>query len=47
MTNLSKIIDNIYNELKTNKDGDVADYIPQLAEVTPDLFGISICLNII
>ena len=42
-TNITKIIDTIYNELLNNKDGNVADYIPQLAEVNADLFGISIC----
>lgn len=40
---LNKIITDLYEELKTNYDGEVADYIPQLAKVNPDLFGISIC----
>ncbi len=35
-------ITNIYNNVKNNKDGNVASYIPQLAKVDPDLFGISI-----
>jgi len=33
----------IYSELVSNKDGDVARYIPQLACVDPEKFGISIC----
>ena len=35
-------ITQIYNNVKSNADGDVASYIPQLAKVDPDLFGISI-----
>ena len=38
-----KTIENIYNETKEIRDGDVASYIPQLAKVNSDLFGISIC----
>lgn len=33
----------IYNNVKDNKDGKVADYIPQLARISPDKFGVSIC----
>ena len=40
---LSKIINDIYNELLENEDGNVADYIPQLGKVNPELFGISVC----
>ena len=35
-------ITTIYNELKDTSGGNVADYIPQLANVNPDLFGISV-----
>ena len=35
-------ITSIYNELKSNNDGNVADYIPQLADVNPELFSISV-----
>ena len=31
-----------YNELKDNLDGHIADYIPQLANIDPKLFSISI-----
>ena len=33
----------IYDEVKKTKEGKVASYIPQLAKVSPDKFGISIC----
>ena len=42
-TELNKIIDDIYQYLKSNKDGRVADYIPQLSKVNPELFGVSVC----
>lgn len=37
---VQQLIDNIYNKTKKNKDGKVASYIPQLAQVNPNLFGI-------
>jgi glutaminase len=37
-----KHVDEIYESLKDNTEGDVASYIPQLKKVNPDLFGISI-----
>ena len=39
---LCKEVKNIYNELKPFKGGEVANYIPQLAKVNPELFGISV-----
>ena len=33
----------IFDEIKSNKEGHVADYIPQLARVNPDQYAISIC----
>lgn len=36
-------ITRMYHELKAESKGKVASYIPQLAEVNPDLFAISIC----
>ena len=36
-------VQNIYDEVKLIKRGNNADYIPELAEVNPDYFGISIC----
>ena len=36
-------IDTIYEKTKTKNSGKLADYIPQLANVNPDLYGISIC----
>ena len=39
---LKKIVENIYNEVKQDNQGDVADYIPELASVDDNLFGITI-----
>jgi len=33
----------IYDITKTNTDGAVADYIPQLGRVNPDQYGVSLC----
>jgi len=33
----------IYTETKANRGGNLADYIPQLANVDPDLFGAAVC----
>lgn len=33
----------IYRRVKRNKGGEVAKYIPQLANINPNLFGVSIC----
>ena len=44
---ISKIkdaIQNAYEQVKSNNEGHNADYIPYLANVDKDLFGISICL---
>ena len=40
---LKEHIEAIYEEVSQINDGKVADYIPQLANVNPKLFGISIC----
>ena len=43
MNNYQKIIDNIYQELKNIDDiGKVANYIPELGNVSADNFGINI-----
>ena len=36
-------IDEFYNNASKFDDGKVADYIPQLAKLNPDIFGVSIC----
>ena len=36
-------VEQIYNEIKSESSGNVADYIPQLAKVDPNKFAISIC----
>ena len=43
MSELESLISEIYNDTKGNNSGNVADYIPQLAKVNPDLYGISFC----
>jgi glutaminase len=37
------IVTRIYSQCKSVDEGSVASYIPQLAEVDPDLFGVSVC----
>ena len=41
--NFESFIKSIYETVKQNTEGNVADYIPQLAKVNPELFAISIC----
>lgn len=36
-------LDGLYEEVRQLRDGAVADYIPQLASVDPELFGAAIC----
>ena len=40
---LQELIDNLYLSTQGIKEGKVADYIPQLAKVDPNKYGISIC----
>lgn len=41
--NFSSIIDDIYAQVRFMKEGEVANYIPQLGRINPDLFAISLC----
>lgn len=40
---LQDVLQSIYDSVKDNKDGKTAEYIPQLKDVNPDYFGISVC----
>lgn len=42
---IQDIVQETYNKFKDNKDGKNADYIPFLAQIPSDLFGISIILE--
>ena len=43
ITSILLPIDEFYNNASKFDDGKVADYIPQLAKLNPDVFGVSIC----
>ena len=40
---METVLENIYPSARALKDGHTAGYIPELAEVNPDLFAISVC----
>lgn len=41
--NIKKVIQNVYENVKNQNGGKVADYIPELACVDPNKFGVSVC----
>ena len=41
---LQSVVQEAYDTVKTNKEGKNANYIPYLANINKDLFGISVCL---
>ena len=43
MSNIKKIIKKVYDSVKNHNGGKVANYIPELAGVDPNLFGVSVC----
>mgnify|MGYP001400113224 CR=1 FL=1 len=44
ISQIKQAAEEVYNSVRTNTDGKNADYIPYLANINKDLFGISICL---
>ena len=44
LAQLQEVVQEAYDQVKTNTGGKNADYIPYLANVNKDLFGISVCL---
>ena len=44
ISQIKQAAEEAYNSVRTNTDGKNADYIPYLANINKDLFGISICL---
>jgi glutaminase len=43
LSELPAIIRDCYEAVKNETSGKLADYIPQLAQVNPDLFGVGFC----
>lgn len=41
--NFTKDIEDVYWKCKSNNDGKVASYIPQLSRMNPDYWGVSVC----
>lgn len=40
---LDAILDELIEQLRPNRTGEVASYIPELASASPDLFGLALC----
>ena len=43
MADISEFLNDIFIQIKSCKDGKVADYIPELGKINPDLFSICAC----
>ena len=44
ISQIKEVVQQAYEQVKGNTDGKNADYIPYLANIDKNLFGISICL---
>lgn len=44
ISQIKEVVQQAYEEVKSNTDGKNADYIPYLANIDKNLFGISVCL---
>ena len=44
LAQLKEVVQEAYDQVKTNTGGKNADYIPFLAKIDPNLFGIAVCL---
>ena len=44
LAQLKEVVQEAYDQVKTHTEGKNADYIPYLANVNKELFGISVCL---
>lgn len=42
---IKQILERVFHSTRSTSDGKVADYIPQLAKVNPELFGVSVCFS--
>lgn len=42
MTDYNYLLEKVYNQYKSNNNGNLANYIPELGKVNPDLFGICV-----
>ena len=43
MSNIKKIMQKVYDSVKNHNGGKVANYIPELACIDPNMFGVSVC----
>ena len=44
-SDINHVLSQIYDSVKENRKGALADYIPELAKVDPNIYGIAIATN--